>query len=116
MAEWHDIDSVRDDWIDAPLDDDVLAELLAVAKGDVMAYAFKSDREAYEAATEEEPYDVPDRLRLAQRRQSENIWNAGRVDASGGIGDGGDFVMKPHPLDWHVKQLVRPRRAVPRVR
>ena len=116
MADWHDIDSVRDDWIDAPLNDDVLTELLAVAKTQVMAYARKVHRTAYEAAIEaEEVWDVPDELRLAQRRHVENMWNAGRVDTGGGIGSD-DFVMKPHPIDWHVKQLIRPRRGVPRAR
>lgn len=115
MTTWHDIDSVRDDWIDAPLNDDVLGELLITARGDVMAYAFKSDRDAYDAATEEEPYEVPDRLRFAQRKQAENLWNAGRVDTSGNVGDG-EYTYQPHPLDWHVKQIIRPRRAVPRVR
>lgn len=113
MTTWHDIESIRGEWVDAPLDDGVLAELLDVAKDAVMAYAFKSDRVAYE--TELEDYDVPARLRMAQRRHAENIWNAASVDSSGGGGEG-DFVAQPHPLDWHIKQLIRPRGGVPRVR
>jgi hypothetical protein len=115
MAEWHDVESVRDQWVDAPLDDELLDELLENAKGQVIAYAFKSVREAYEAATEEEPFDVPANLRLAQRRQTENLWTAGNVDSGGAMGED-TFVRTPHPLDWHVKQIIRPRSAVPRVR
>lgn len=117
MAEWHTAASAYDEWADAVAvaDEDVLTELLEVAKEQVMAYAFKSDREAYEAANEEAPYDVPLRLRRAQIRQAENMWNAARVDSSGEIGEG-SFVSSPHPLDWHIKQLIRPRRAVPIVR
>lgn len=117
MADWHTTETAAAEWSDAVGvgDDDVLEELLEVAKEQVMAYAFKSDREAYEAATESEPYDVPLRLRRAQLRQAENMWNAARVDSAGEIGEG-SFVSSPHPLDWHIKQLIRPRRAVPRVR
>lgn len=116
MADWHNPETATAEWTDAIsiADEDVLAELLEVAKGQVMAYAFKSDREAYEAATEEEPYDVPVNLRRAQIRHAENMWNAARVDAAGEIGEG-SFVSAPHPMDWHIKQLIRPRRAVPRV-
>ena len=60
--------------------------------------------------------NIPTRYALAQLMQAKNMWNAGRVDASGGIGDGGDFVIRPVPLDWHVKQLLRPKRGAPRVR
>lgn len=115
MADWYDIDQVREDWISAPLNDDVLQELLDEAERQVIAYAPKRYRLAYEAATVEEPFIVPGNLRYAQRRQCENLFNAGRVDASGSVGEG-SFVMTPHPLDWHVKQIIRPRTAVPRVR
>lgn len=66
--------------------------------------------------TEPNPEQIPDRYALAQFTQAKNTWNAGRVDANGGIGDGGDFVMRPMPLDWHVKQILRPKRGRPRVR
>lgn len=117
MADWYDVETLRDEWISAPLEDELIEQLLDVAKGDVMAYAFTSDRTAYEEATEEEPFDVPERLRYAQKRQVENLWNAGRVDPNGSIGpDGQTFTMTPHPLDWHIKQIIRPRRAVPHAR
>jgi hypothetical protein len=106
---------LRDQWVDAPEDDELLEELLENAKQQVIAYARKSVREAYEAATDEEPFDVPANLRLAQRRQVENLWTAGKVDTSGNMGPD-SFVRTTHPLDWHVKQIIRPRSAVPIVR
>lgn len=116
MADWHDPETLRDEWSDAEqLSDELLVELLEIAQVQVMAYARKSDRDAYEAATAEEPYDVPVSLRKAQRRHAENIWNATTANPAGGSGDG-DFIIKPHPIDWHVKQLIRPKGAVPRVR
>jgi pyruvate dehydrogenase complex dehydrogenase (E1) component len=117
MADWHDIESAREQWGDAEhISDELLEELLEVARNDVMSYARKVDRDAYDAATEEEPFDVPGNLRMAQRRQAENIWNATVITNPAGGTGGGDFILQPHPLDWHIKQLIRPRRAVPRVR
>lgn len=40
------------------------------------------------------------------------MWNAGIVSPGGEFGEG-EFTMSTHPLDWHVKQLLRPKRAVP---
>jgi len=60
--------------------------------------------------------DIPARYALGQFLQAKNMWNAGRVDASGGLGDGEGFVMRPTPLDWHIKQVLRPKRGAPRVR
>lgn len=111
MANWHDIDSARDEWIDAPMNDDVLTALLAVSKQQVIAYAPR-------LPVVDPPVDpevIPENYRYGQLEQAKNLYNAGRVDASGGDGDG-SFVARPHPLDWIIKQILRPRRAVPRVR
>jgi hypothetical protein len=116
MTTWHDIESARDEWVDAPLDDDVLGELLDIAEQQVVAYA-----PALPEPTDEELEDsgwtqpIPAAWRRAQLTQARNIWNAAKVDPSGGVGDD-TFVLRPHPLDWHVKQLLRPRKGVPRVR
>lgn len=114
MATWHDIESARDQWVDAPLDDERLEELLTVACQQVVAYAPKSVREALEA-DDAAPDEVPTNLRVAQLMQARNIFNAQRVDAaSGGMGED-TFMVRPHPLDWMVKQIIRPRTGVPRV-
>lgn len=114
MAEWHDITSARDQWIDAPLDDDVLEQLLTIACQQVVAYAPKSIRVALDTA---EPDEIPTNLVVAQLNQARNIWNASKVDtASGAFADDDSFIIRPHPLDWMIKQIIRPRTAVPRVR
>lgn len=110
MTTWHDIESARDQWIDAPLDDDVLEELLDVSVQQVIAYA-----PALAEPAEGEELDVPVNYRRAQLQQARNLWNASKVDPSGGIG-GDDFVIRPFPLDWIIRQTLRPRRGVPRVR
>jgi len=112
MATWHDIESARDEWgDDAPFNDDVLTELLEVSKLQIIAYAptlpEPEDPEAEEV--------IPTNYRLGQLRQAQNLWTAGQVDSSGEIGDG-SFAVRPHPLDWVIKQILRPRRGVPRVR
>ncbi|CAO1650549.1 Head-to-tail adaptor [Salinibacterium sp. NYA9b] len=111
MATWHDIESVREEWLDAPESDDLLEELVEVAQQSVVAYAPK----LVEPEDEETEQVIPTNYRYAQLQQVKNLWNAGRVDSSGGVGDDG-FVFRPHPLDWVIKQILRPRRAVPRVR
>lgn len=111
MASWHDVESARDRWVDAPLDDDQLQELLDVAQGQVIAYA-----PALPEPEEGENLDIPAHYRTGQLMQARNIWNAQKVDAaSGGMGED-TFVARPHPLDWMVKQVLRPRRGVPHVR
>lgn len=115
MTQWHDIDSARANWDDAPDDNGALEELLTVARDQVVAY---SPHRKGDPAVAPGSEVVPVAYRLAQLRQTQNMWAAQNVDSSGGIGDGGDFMLRPvtHPLDWHVKQIIRPKGARPRVR
>lgn len=111
MGSWHTPASARDHWVDAPGDPDddpdMLAELLEVARVQVEAYA-----PALPAPTEGEPVDVPANYRYAQLMQARNIWNASIVSPGGDLGEA-DFAITPHPLDWTVKQMIRPKRAIP---
>lgn len=113
MTRWHNAESARAQWDDAPYEDEPLEELLEIARGQVIAYSphRKADPVVAEGSDE-----VPVAYRLAQLRQAQNLWRAQAVDTTGGIGDGADFVLRPHPLDWHVKQIIRPKGARPRVR
>lgn len=113
MTTWHNLESARANWDDAPYDDDQLTELLEVARTQVVAYA--PERKA-DPIVQPDSEAVPVTYRLAQLRQAQNIWTAGTVSSDGTTGDGGDFVLRPHPLDWHVKQIIRPKGARPRVR
>ena len=103
---WHTVDSARELWVDAEtISDDLLDMLLDVARDQVIVYA----------PCLADPDVIPTRYAYGQLRQTQNLWNAGRVDGDGQVGDGG-FVFRPHPLDWHVKQILRPRHGRPRVR
>lgn len=112
---WHDAESARANWADAPYDDDALNELLAVAREQVVRY---SPSKKDDANVQPDSEAVPVHYRLAQLRQVQNMWQAANVDSTGGVGDGGGFEIRPvtHPLDWHVKQIIRPKSAVPHVR
>jgi len=102
-SEWLTLDAVREDWDDAEaIADATLWNLLELAREQVIEFA----------PTLAEGAAVPLRYREGQRMQARNLATANRVDTSGGIGEG-DFVIRPFPLDWHVKQILRPKRAVP---
>jgi hypothetical protein len=102
MAEWHTIESLRERWPDAPYEDEYAEELLLVARVQVMAYG-----------PELEDPEVPtDSYRMAQFLQARNIWSGAVKNDDGGIGPDG-FSVAPKPLDWHVKQLLRPTQGVP---
>lgn len=99
---WHTHDSARAQWADAPADDRALYELLHVARHAVVEYApALADGEA-----------IPLNYVNAQLMQARNILNAARVDSGGELGDG-TFTSKPFPLDWEVKQILRPKRGIP---
>ena len=102
---WLTIAAARGSWRDAPSSDVVLWRLLDMARQQVEEYARKPL-----------PAVPTSNLVTAQHTQARNIWNATKTDPSSqGIGDEG-FVIRPFPLDWTVKQMIRPVRAVPVVR
>jgi hypothetical protein len=111
MATWFTTDEARDQWVDAPLDDDYLEELLQVAKAAVLAYAPALPTEL---VVDEGGYvvpsstSIPTSYRQAQIMQTRNVFNASKA-APGGEFDGSSYGITTHPLDWQVKQLLRPR-------
>lgn len=54
---------------------------------------------------------IPTNYRFAQMMHVRNLWNAAKVAADGTNG-GETFELVARPLDWHVKQVLRPLRAV----
>lgn len=96
---WHTIDTARDEWADAPSDDVKLFKLLWNARNEVEAYAPTL------AADRRPPINYTE----GQLLHARNIWNASKVDpASGGMGDD-SFIIRPFPLDWAIKQRLRPQ-------
>lgn len=108
---WISIDEARDWWRDAPHDDEYLQMLLDVAGQQVLAYGPYAVRIAIE-----EGLAVPNHYRVAQLAQTRNIWNASKLDPSGTIGGDPGFSFTPFPLDWTIKQIIRPKTAKPVLR
>lgn len=101
---WHTLPSARDEWKDATrINDRRLFVLLDVARTQVTDFAPALPEDAL----------PPLAYREAQLMQARNLWNAARVDPSGGESDGSSFALTPFPLDWTIKQLLRPKRARP---
>jgi len=105
-AGWATIADARAGWRDAPANDAQLWRLLDVARRQVIEWA-----PAREAGTRPPSNEV-----TAQLTQARNVWNAVKSDpANQGIGDEG-FVIRPFPMDWTVKNMIRPPSAKPVVR
>lgn len=101
-GNWHTLDTARAQWDDAPEDDRELYELLHIAQHAVIEYA--------PVLAEDEP--VPLNYVKAQLMQARNVWNSTEVQPSGETGME-SFVVRPFPLDWQIKQILRPKRALP---
>lgn len=119
MATWHTVESAREQWPDAPVDEDggdeQLTELLAVAKDAILAFAPVSTSPSLVVVDDilvPSEDDVPDGYRMGQLLQARNVWNSSRAGAAGDM-DGGSYGLTSFPLDWQVRQLVRPKRGRP---
>lgn len=85
-------------WEDAPVEDlETLGMLLNTAKRQIIAFApaLRGD--------DEYPADYA----LAQLRQAQNLWNAGRTNGDGMVGAEG-YTFQPRPLDKTIRQMIRP--------
>lgn len=106
MTAWVTPDDARLLWADAPMDDDLLASWL------------ESSQEACEVyAPALGPTDpVPVRYVQACVLQARETYEAGQRDSADvvGFGDTG-LAIRVRPLGPTVRQLLRPRAAVPRI-
>lgn len=92
-------------WPDAPtLNVEVCGYLLDVARDQVIEYAPAA---VLAPGEDGQPVEIPTNLVLAQLRQAENLWNAGRVSGSGDMGVD-TFTFTPRPLDKTIRQIIRP--------
>ena len=112
MATWHTIDTARNEWLGAPINDSVLQNLLDVARAEVIAYAPAITTEIHLedgiVSNVDEDY-VPDSYRWAHLQHARNIWNAQTTNPAGSFGsEEGGFVLNAFPMDWAIKQRLRP--------
>lgn len=102
---WATLAYAREQWVAADsIDDSMLWEVLEVARLDVIAYAPK-------LADGARP---PLNYLRGQLMHARDLWNAASANPSGGFGEDG-FAVVPRPLDWMVKQVLRPKRGIPAI-
>lgn len=95
---WHTLATARREWDDAPDSDVTLYELLDVARVACLSFAPSID-------------PAPTHYRKGQLMQARAIWTASRATNGDRMGDE-NFGVTVFPLDWNVKQTLRPKRAV----
>lgn len=102
---WATLDQVRDRWADAPLNDELVTEMLEAAHEQVAAYA----------PTLAEGTPIPQRYIEAEILQLRALGQSQQREGDVlGFGDG--FAVRVRPLGEDVKALLRPRRGKPRLR
>lgn len=115
MAEWLTSASpmLATLWPDGDLvDPDTMDLYLAAAKAECLAFApeppalIVQDGFVVPAANA-----VPDEWVIAQVLHARNKYNAGAVGPTGAT-DGSGYGLTAFPLDWQVKQLLRPQRGM----
>ena len=109
-----EVERLLNAWAEAPVENlEVLGMILDTAREQVLAYAPASVPPTvsggYIVAT-----PTPARYVLAQLRQAQSVWDAGRVSTTGDIGEGG-FVFTPRPMDKTIKAIIRPADGKPHV-
>ena len=102
-SQWQTLDTIREDWPDAEfIADALLWRMLEVSKMECLSFAPKLAEGA----------PVPINYFDAQGMQARNRWNARKVAPDGNTGQE-DFIIRPFPLDWHVKATLRPKQGIP---
>lgn len=56
--------------------------------------------------------NIPEGYRKAQLLQARNVWNSSKASPQGDF-DSGSYGLSSFPLDWQVRQLIRPKRGRP---
>lgn len=103
---WASLADARAEWADAvTMDDPELERYLQAAYEQCVEFAPELD---------DGQTLIPARLVQAQVMQARAIWRAVKAGDGDQIGPDG-LTVTVYPMDWTVKNLLRPRRAVPRV-
>lgn len=108
---WLTLEDAREgDWADAPADDVVLWMLLESARLSVLEWTPKIERAAIL-----EGGAPATRLLLAQIMQAKAIRTSTKAGPDDSLGAEG-FTVRVFPLDWNIKQIIRPKNPRPVIR
>lgn len=99
---WLTLEQTRQQWQDAPVDDLLLFTILESAKAQCIEYAPAL------AITD----IVPLNYRQAQLMQARALYTSVIANQQDSVGVDG-YQVRIFPLDWNIKALLRPKRAVP---
>jgi hypothetical protein len=106
MAAFHDSDSIVAEWPEAAsIVSAQLQDLLDVAAEQCITYA--------PLAEGENVADVPDRYRLAQKLQAQALFRASQVQGDQDTEGMQGYTVTVRPMDWTVRNLLRPARGIP---
>jgi hypothetical protein len=98
---WLTLEMARAQWADAPLDDVLLFQILDTAKEQCLAYA--------PALAEGAP--IPQRYVQAELMQARAIYQSVIANQQDNVGVEG-FQVRVFPLDFTIRALLRPKRAI----
>jgi hypothetical protein len=99
---WLTLTATRLQWTGAPDVDADLYELLQIARQQVVDFAPEPVATAQVVSAN---------YRQAQLLQARDIWNATLNAREDGLGEGG--LSATFPMSWTVRNLIRPKRALP---
>lgn len=113
-----DLELIETVWPDAPTGDEpgetaALDLYLGAAQQQCLAYL---DLPVPEGETDPEmPDTIPENWRMALLLQARALWQLSVTNPAGEIGQDG-FSTTPFPMDWNVKNLLKPASSKVRVR
>ena len=117
LIGWVETTSDLEDWADAPVDEDVLARYMGAAHEQCVDFlphitASVTDPVTGEVTDTFEPVipaPIPGRFVLAQIMQARALYRSMLAGSGDGIGADGLLSVTVFPMDWTVKNLLRPR-------
>lgn len=104
MDGWHSISTMKNEWSNR-LNDVQAYSVLSAARVAIEEYGWTGAGSGVNLP--------PLRARQAQLLQARNIYNAAIADPANRDAEGNLFITTPFPLDHNIRQILRPRRAVP---
>lgn len=103
LIGWVDPETVESFWADAPADDTVLASYLLSSYEQCVEFLPEPTVTPY-------PDPIPERYRQAQIMQARALFRA-NVAGSGDVMGGDGLTVTVFPMDWTVKNLLRPKKV-----
>src|SRR5665647_2405660 len=110
LIGWVETTTDLEDWADAPLDAVDLARYLGAAHEQCVAFLPYTTDPATGVQTPTIPDPVPDTFVLAQVFQARALYRSALAGSGDAIGADG-LSVTVFPMDWTVKNLLRPKRV-----